>query len=440
MRLPMASPRSSPTSGRCSRRPRRSPPARACRPRRRARLRVPLRPAGLPRAAAPRGRGAWLIDPIAVPDLSPSPRRSARAEWILHAATQDLPCLAEVGLRPRQLFDTELAGRLLGLPRVGPGRRGRALPRALARQGHSAVDWSTAAAEPWLRYAALGVEVLVELRNLRRVDLARQGKAAWAARSSRPCWSHRPGAAGRPLAAHVGHAPGAPPPRRRRPGAVGDPRRRRPPRPRHLPRALMPDAVLMELAVAAAKRPTSRGRTAPLPALPAASGSTRSGALAVPDSDLPPLTLRSDGPPPPRAWATATRSRPSAWPPLAPSSPRSPRSRSSRSRTSCRRTRSPGSSGHRKAAAAPPGSPRRSWPSAAGTSRSASWRRWSAAFAAHPTPTPHLRAGARAGTRGGRPAAGTADARWRNAPGSTSPADSGAPSPRAPSVRAVTDK
>ena len=41
------------------------------------------------------------------------------AEWILHAATQDLPCLADLGLRPHALFDTELAGRLLNLPRVG---------------------------------------------------------------------------------------------------------------------------------------------------------------------------------------------------------------------------------------------------------------------------------------------------------------------------------
>ena len=65
------------------------------------------------------GSGTWLIDPIACPDLSPVNDAIGNAEWILHAATQDLACLAEVGLRPQQLFDTELAGRLLGLPRVG---------------------------------------------------------------------------------------------------------------------------------------------------------------------------------------------------------------------------------------------------------------------------------------------------------------------------------
>jgi len=65
------------------------------------------------------GSGSFLVDPIAVPDLTPLDQAIGGAEWILHAATQDLACLAEVGLRPRQLFDTELAARLLGLPRVG---------------------------------------------------------------------------------------------------------------------------------------------------------------------------------------------------------------------------------------------------------------------------------------------------------------------------------
>ena len=127
------------------------------------------------------GAGTWLIDPIACPDLSPVDEAIGNAEWILHAATQDLACLAEVGLRPRQLFDTELAGRLLGLPRVGLAAVvEHYLGLSLAKE-HSAVDWSTRPLpEPWLRYAALDVEVLVDLRNLMGVDLARQGKDGWA--------------------------------------------------------------------------------------------------------------------------------------------------------------------------------------------------------------------------------------------------------------------
>ena len=127
------------------------------------------------------GAGTFLIDPIGCPDLSPLDRAIGAAEWILHAATQDLACLAEVGLRPRQLFDTELAARILGLPRVGLAAVvEHYLGLTLAKE-HSAVDWSTRPLpEPWLRYAALDVEVLDELRNLMGVDLAMQGKAEWA--------------------------------------------------------------------------------------------------------------------------------------------------------------------------------------------------------------------------------------------------------------------
>jgi ribonuclease D len=43
------------------------------------------------------GAGTALIDPIALPDLSAVGAALGDAEWILHAAGQDLPCLAEVG-------------------------------------------------------------------------------------------------------------------------------------------------------------------------------------------------------------------------------------------------------------------------------------------------------------------------------------------------------
>ena len=65
------------------------------------------------------GAGTALIDPLGCPDLSSLGDALSGVEWVLHAASQDLPCLAEIGMRPSTLFDTELAGRLLGYPRVG---------------------------------------------------------------------------------------------------------------------------------------------------------------------------------------------------------------------------------------------------------------------------------------------------------------------------------
>ena len=89
------------------------------------------------------GSGTWLIDPVACPDLGPVADGIGDAEWVLHAATQDLPCLAQIGLRPVHLFDTELGARLVGLPRVGLGAAvEHYLGLSLAKE-HSAVDWST---------------------------------------------------------------------------------------------------------------------------------------------------------------------------------------------------------------------------------------------------------------------------------------------------------
>ena len=118
---------------------------------------------------------------MACPDLSPVGEAIDGAEWVLHAATQDLPCLAEVGMRPARLFDTELGARLAGLPRVGLGAVvEEQLGLSLAKE-HSAVDWSTRPLpEAWLRYAALDVEVLVDLRDAIAELLESQGKLVWA--------------------------------------------------------------------------------------------------------------------------------------------------------------------------------------------------------------------------------------------------------------------
>ena len=127
------------------------------------------------------GAGTVLIDPVACPDLSALDAALADAEVVLHAASQDLPCLAELGYRPRRLFDTELAGRLLGFPRVGLGALVETVLGLALEKGHAADDWSTRPLpEEWLLYAALDVEVLVELRDALAELLDEQGKTEWA--------------------------------------------------------------------------------------------------------------------------------------------------------------------------------------------------------------------------------------------------------------------
>ncbi|MDJ0115140.1 ribonuclease D, partial [Rhodococcus erythropolis] len=68
------------------------------------------------------------------------------------------------GLTPAELFDTELAGRLAGFERVGLAAIVERTLRVELRKGHGAADWSTRPLpDAWLNYAALDVEVLLEL-------------------------------------------------------------------------------------------------------------------------------------------------------------------------------------------------------------------------------------------------------------------------------------
>ncbi|MFF4649969.1 ribonuclease D [Streptomyces sp. NPDC001380] len=256
------------------------------------------------------GAGTALIDPIACPDLTALGTALADAEWVVHAATQDLPCLAEVGMRPARLFDTELAGRIAGFPRVGLGpMTENVLGYSLAKE-HSAVDWSTRPLpEPWLRYAALDVEVLVELRDALEQELDSQGKLDWALEE---------------FAAIAAAPPPAPrvDPWRRTSGLHKVRRRRQLAAVRELwqlrdrvarERDVSPGRVLSDAAIVA----VALAMPATAQALQAVQGfgprvhrrqleqwlAAVERARAVPEAELPPATAPHDGPPPPRAWA-----------------------------------------------------------------------------------------------------------------------------------------
>lgn len=136
------------------------------------------------------GGGSHLIDPIPFHQRDPFEIHRLFQELndlvrtdevILHASTQDLPCLREVGLNPSNLFDTELGGRIAGLPRVGLGALVESLLGISLAKEHSAVDWSFRPLPvEWLTYAALDVELLVELRAKISELLEAQGKLEWA--------------------------------------------------------------------------------------------------------------------------------------------------------------------------------------------------------------------------------------------------------------------
>ncbi|MEP6478450.1 MAG: HRDC domain-containing protein [Rhodoglobus sp.] len=129
-----------------------------------------------------RGAGTFLFDPPAIGAFAELNDVIASEEWILHAASQDLSCLREVGLDPQRIFDTELGARLAGLPRVGLGTVVEELLGIHLAKEHSAADWSTRPLpQAWLVYAALDVELLVDLRDVMGTMLDEAGKSDIAA-------------------------------------------------------------------------------------------------------------------------------------------------------------------------------------------------------------------------------------------------------------------
>ncbi|MBT1175130.1 HRDC domain-containing protein [Bifidobacterium sp. LC6] len=131
------------------------------------------------------GAGIVLLDPIALTeagaDWAEFNDAVGEATWILHDSLMDLPGFADIGLSPKHLFDTEIAARLLGLHRFGLASvTEHYLGITLAKE-HSAADWSyRPLPRDWRNYAALDVEVLIELEDAMRRDLKAAGKDEWA--------------------------------------------------------------------------------------------------------------------------------------------------------------------------------------------------------------------------------------------------------------------
>ena len=101
--------------------------------------------------------------------------------WVLHAAVSDLPSLQNFGWFPTRLFDTEVAGRLAGFDQVNLAAMVEKVLGLHLAKGLAQSDWSRRPIPAaWLTYAALDVEVLLELADSMAAILAADGKTAWA--------------------------------------------------------------------------------------------------------------------------------------------------------------------------------------------------------------------------------------------------------------------
>lgn len=254
-----------------------------------------------------RGAGTWLVDPIAIEDWAPLAEVLTGPEWVLHAASQDLPGLAEVGLVPSSLFDTELAGRLLNLDRVGLSAMTEQFLGVALAKSHSAADWSRRPLpDAWLTYAALDVELLLDLRDRLEAELTEAGRLGWAEQEFEFVRTIPPAG---PQPGRWRRVKGL---KARSPRALAVARelwRARDDLARAMdrtPSKLLPDQVI---AAAAGEPPTTYAEMMALPGMAKQPEDRRrrwwaaiERALALPGTDLPPNREPSDEPPNPRSW------------------------------------------------------------------------------------------------------------------------------------------
>ena len=125
----------------------------------------------------------FLIDPtcFSETELAELARVVSAKKWLLHSATQDLPCLAEIGILPTDIFDTELAARLCGFEKFGLGSLALELLDFEMAKEHSAADWSIRPIkQEMLIYAALDVDVMHELHEKLQQKLEELERQDWA--------------------------------------------------------------------------------------------------------------------------------------------------------------------------------------------------------------------------------------------------------------------
>lgn len=132
-----------------------------------------------------KGAGIGLLDPIALGKLGVDWHEFNEvvgdAPWIIHDSMQDLPGFFDIGLCPRALFDTEIAAKLLGRKRFGLSSVTEYYLGLTLAKEHSAADWSyRPLPRDWRNYAALDVELLIELEEVMSGELKKQGKLLWA--------------------------------------------------------------------------------------------------------------------------------------------------------------------------------------------------------------------------------------------------------------------
>lgn len=126
----------------------------------------------------------WLVDPLAVPDLTPLREMLAEKHMqvVIHDADYDLRMLARHHtIRVSNVFDTLVAAELVNEPEIGlAALLGKYQGLQIDKKFQKA-DWSKRPLpEPMLQYAAGDTSHLIALRDILEEKLRAKGRWSWA--------------------------------------------------------------------------------------------------------------------------------------------------------------------------------------------------------------------------------------------------------------------
>jgi ribonuclease D len=126
---------------------------------------------------------SWLIDPLALKDLSPlaAPLGNRDILIVMHGADYDIRSLhRDFGIEVMNLFDTMIASRLLGITEFGLAALLKARFGIELNKKYQKADWSKRPLSPEMRaYAVADTADLLRLYDMLRDELIEKGRLAW---------------------------------------------------------------------------------------------------------------------------------------------------------------------------------------------------------------------------------------------------------------------
>ena len=129
------------------------------------------------------GPRSYIIDPLAIDDLSPLSRilSDPAIVKIFHGADYDIRSLyRDYGFEIRNLFDTELASRFLGNAETGLNTVLKNRFNITLEKKYQKKDWSQRPLPAeMIEYAAKDVEYLIPLYDIQKTELVEKGRLEW---------------------------------------------------------------------------------------------------------------------------------------------------------------------------------------------------------------------------------------------------------------------